>query len=104
MKPITIFSLACLIVTLGASYWAWSGLPELDKFPVHWNAQGVPDRFGSKAEVLVALLAMPVSALITILIFSFLPKLEPIKDSGSQKGMLYLWRLGRKDFVVEILL
>lgn len=81
MKPITLYSLACVALCCGLAYWAWSGLPDLDKFPVHWNAQGVPDRYGSKSEVLFALLIMPASALFTMLMFMMLPKIEPIQKS-----------------------
>lgn len=94
MKPIIIYSWAWVLITLGAAYWAWNGLPpDLDKFPVHWGADGVPDRFGSKSEVLIALVAMPISVILTFSIFAILPKLEPIKKSVEPNARPYtmLW-------------
>ena len=81
MKPITIYSALATLLAVGSAYWAWNGLPDLPKFPVHWNAEGVPDRYGAKSEVMIALFAMPVSILFTWLLFEFLPKLEPIRKN-----------------------
>ena len=95
MRPITIYSWICFFITLGAAYWTWNGLPNLEQFPVHWNAAGVPDRFGSKTEVAFAKLIMPASILFTFLIFLFIPKLEPIKRSIEPNTRPYtmLWAM-----------
>jgi uncharacterized membrane protein len=39
-------------IVLLSSY-AWLELPDSKKYPVHWGASGLPDRFGSKTELLL---------------------------------------------------
>lgn len=56
------------------SGWVWTKVPEGQKIPVHWNIEGKVDRLGGKFE---GLLLMPLVCLGTILLFTFLPSLEP---------------------------
>jgi immunity protein, SdpI family len=95
MKKITIFSLACILLAFGLAVFTWVNLPNIQQYPVHWNASGVPDRYGSKFEVLFALLVMPFSMVLVYAIFTFIPKLEPVKTSidANRRPYTYLWVL-----------
>jgi uncharacterized membrane protein len=57
---------------LAASAATWSRAP--DRLPVHFDMQGNADRYGGKAE---ALLAMPAMAVLLYLLLTFLPRLDP---------------------------
>lgn len=45
--------------------------------PIHWNASGIPDSFGSKNFVFL----MPIVALILFFLFLYLPRLDPLKKN-----------------------
>ena len=53
----TSYDVVLLLVVLATSLWGWFALP--DTVPLHWNAQGHIDRYGSKLE---GLGIMPVPA------------------------------------------
>jgi len=72
-KPL-IGSLVLVGLMLAAAAWAWPQLGD-QPLPVHYGLNG-PDRYGSKAE---ALLAMPIVALIMSLVFTVLPPLMPAR-------------------------
>jgi len=52
----------------------WKNLPL--KIPMHWNYKGEIDRFGSKEELIILIIALPI---LTYLIFTFAPKIDPKK-------------------------
>ncbi|HEY2068180.1 MAG TPA: SdpI family protein [Rhizomicrobium sp.] len=66
-----IGSLIILAVMAGLSLWAWQVLPDDARLVVHWDMDGHPNGYASKA---VALLIMPVLALISILIAAALSR------------------------------
>ena len=71
-KPAIIASGAIIIAMLIMSAWAWGQLPPGAKIPVHWAANGVPDRFADKIQALVQL---PFVAITLAMIFAILPRL-----------------------------
>jgi len=79
-----LFSLIC-----ASSLWAWINLPELETYPIHWNARGEADGFSSKAGVAFVLSLMPITALFTHGLMLGLTKVESIKDSIKQSGPIY---------------
>jgi uncharacterized membrane protein len=81
MRKIVIYSWLCILVCVALGLWTWSNLPVLETYPVHWNAEGKPDRFGSKSEVMFALTLLPCAALFSFLLFVLIPKIEPIQAS-----------------------
>ncbi|PHS41179.1 MAG: hypothetical protein COA91_02360 [Robiginitomaculum sp.] len=95
MRKITMFSWACLLLVFGMAFYTWMGLPELEQYPVHWNADGVPDRYGSKGEVLFNLLIMPLTTAFTFAVFAFIPKIEPVQASvdANRRPYTYIWGL-----------
>jgi len=69
-------SLALLAIVLATSVWGWAALP--DRVPVHWNAQGQIDRYGSKLE---GVAIMPIVAVGVYLLFLALPLIDPWRAS-----------------------
>lgn len=67
-------SVGIVAVMLAVSAWAWAQLPADAQLPVHWGLSGEADRYGSKAE---GLLAVPVIAFLVAGVFAVLPKVEP---------------------------
>lgn len=61
---------------IATSLWGWFTLPET--VPVHWNAQGEIDRYGSKLE---GVGIMPVVAVGMYLLFLALPRIDPWRDN-----------------------
>jgi uncharacterized membrane protein len=88
-----VASIGALILMIGALVWAAAMLPEDASIPLHWNINGVADRFGDRQEavgsfaMLIAITA-GVSALLWGMTF-----LEP-KQSGleaSSRAFLVAW-------------
>ena len=96
-KPITIYLLSavCIFAGFGMAYWAWQNLPILESYPVHWDAGGVPDRYGSKGEAIFTLFMLPIISIFTFLIFYFVPKIEPVRASIDPNSRPYhlLWAM-----------
>ncbi len=59
---------------VSAILWPWAP----DRFTVHWNLAGVPDRFGGKFE---GLLLEPIVALSLYLMFLVLPWIDPCRTA-----------------------
>jgi len=60
----------------------WNDLPE--KVPMHWNINGEVDRFGTKYELLLIPILLP---LLIYILFLVVPKIDPkkrIKDMGGK--------------------
>lgn len=77
--------LAILIVALPFIYlfYNWSHLPS--EVAVHWNFQGEVDRYGTKWELLLIPILLP---LLTYLIFLLVPFIDP-KDKIKEMGRKY---------------
>jgi uncharacterized membrane protein len=90
LKPALVTSGVILLLMAALAGWAWPQVPEGVKIPVHWGPGGTPDRFGGKLE---GLFLMPVIALLTTVIFSLLPRLEPRKQNllRSRKAYFAIW-------------
>ncbi len=95
MRKIVIFSLVCIVANVGFAIWAWQQLPLMESYPVHWSADGSPDRYGSKGEVLFNLSLMPGTSVFIFLLFYFVPKAEPIQTSIEPNSRPYtvLWTM-----------
>ena len=76
--------LAIIGAMLVASAIVWPVAPE--SFPVHFDLLGQPDRYGSKAE---GLLAMPIVALLTYAVLRWLPRLDPARANYAAFGAAY---------------
>ena len=78
------------IVALPLVYlvYIWNKLPE--QVPLHWNIHGEIDRYGSKTELLLLILLLPV---LTYLLFLIIPSIDPkgqIKKMGKKYHQLKL--------------
>lgn len=75
-----IVSAIVLVLMAGITFWTAAQLPA-DNIPVHWDANGTPDRFSDRGEALFLLWLFPVVALITALVFCVLPRVEPMREN-----------------------
>lgn len=80
----------------------WNDLPE--KVPMHWNIQGDVDRYGTKYELLLIPILLP---LLIYVVFLVVPKIDPkkrIKDMGgkyqSLKGILIIFMSALSLFIM----
>lgn len=87
-----IVSAIVLVLMAGISLWASGQLPA-DNIPVHWNANGVADRFADRQEALFVLWLVPGSALFGAGVFALLPQIEPMRDNlfKSRKAYNAVW-------------
>lgn len=86
VKPLLIVNTVVIAAMLGLSAWIAPSIPDGAQLPVHWNLEGVPDRFGSKWE---ALLALPAVALALTAIFLLLPHFDPRRKNLEQSAKLW---------------
>ena len=61
----------------------WNELPQ--KVPVHWNIDGKIDRYGTKTELMLLVLVLPLSI---YLLLTFIPKIDP-KNQINKMGDKY---------------
>ncbi len=76
MKKLLVYKL--LIVVIMSLVWVYFFNLLPDTVPIHWDFEGKPDRMWSK---LMHLLMFPVISLWLVLLFAFLPKLDPKKEN-----------------------
>ncbi|MEM8809992.1 MAG: SdpI family protein, partial [Cyanobacteria bacterium P01_G01_bin.38] len=75
-----------IVGMLALSVWAWWQLPSGSQVPTHFNIQGVPDRYGGKAE---GLLLLPLITLGIMLINLAIPKIAPHQQNIKRSGQAY---------------
>ena len=87
-----IVSAIALVLMAGIAIWAGGQLPA-DNIPVHWNAEGVPDRYSDRQEALLLVWLMPLIALFSAGVFAVLPQIEPMRDNliKSRKAYTAVW-------------
>jgi len=85
-KPLLIVNTILIVAMLGLSLWAWPSIAEGTRLPVHFNIDGVADRFGSKEE---ALLSLPIVAGLLTLVFLVLPFLDPRRKNLERSSKLW---------------
>ena len=92
LKPLT-FSIVCILVLTGFSLLTWITLPELERYPVHWNAKGIADDFAGRNAVLGVLMIMPVTLIFLTVLLHFIPKVEPLRQNfeDSRKAYHTIW-------------
>ena len=79
-----------LVVILPFLYlgFIWSSLPE--RVPIHWNSEGQINGWGSKSTLLLLPLLLP---LLTYLLFSLTPLIDPKKKLDSMGNKFYQLKL-----------
>ena len=90
-----IFSLFCILISAAFSAYAWINLPDLAEYPIHWNAQGQADGFGSRTMVGLNLLIFPLMTIFMAGLFYALPKIEPLRQNleDSRRAYHTVWML-----------
>jgi uncharacterized membrane protein len=86
IKPLLVVNAVLVAAMLGMTLWVWPTIPESVQLPVHWNLEGQVDRYGSKAE---ALLAMPAIAVVITVIFALLWRLDPRRRNIEASGKMW---------------
>ncbi|MFZ5608355.1 MAG: SdpI family protein [Pseudomonadota bacterium] len=90
-----VISLVIVAAMTALSVYAWLALPLDAQLPIHWNIDGVPDRYAGKA---LALSLLPANALLIALVFALIPKLEPRRAhllmSSKAYGAFWLAMIG----------
>jgi uncharacterized membrane protein len=69
-----ILSLLLIAVMLGFSAFGWLELPDNTRIPVHFDINGVANRFGDKGQ---GLLSLPIVALFLTVVLAVVPRFEP---------------------------
>lgn len=78
-----LLSWLLVLAAFGATAWFYPGLPE--RIPVHWNAAGEIDGYGTRATVFMLPAAMAaILALLTVL-----PRFDPRRFSSKDSGDTY---------------
>ncbi len=84
MRLFTRFDIIAFLIILAPFVYlaaVWGQLPDI--VPIHWNAQGEIDNYGSKESLLLIPILLP---LLTYLIFVFAPLIDPKKRLDSQNN------------------
>lgn len=75
-KSFKYFMWLMIILVFAVALYAYFKLPADGRYPVHWNIKGVPDRYGSKTEVV---LLGPILVVAIYVMAIFLPRIDPKK-------------------------
>ncbi len=89
-KSMLVFSGVIFLLAVAVTIFAWAKVPADAKIPVHWNAQGEVDNYGSKA---FGLLMGPGLIFFLSLLLAFIPCMEPRVENlqQSQKAYKVVW-------------
>jgi len=86
-KNMYLFSAAIIGIMAALAAWAWMQLPAGQGVPVHWNAAGEADRFGSKFEGLILL---PLITAGVTLLLAIVPRISPKGENIQRSGTAYM--------------
>lgn len=84
-----IASALAILVMFGVAVWVWMSLPAAEEIPVHWNAAGEPDRWGTKSEAMISHYVMIGVTLFTSVMLAFMPKIDPRKANLEKSAKVY---------------
>lgn len=89
-KNMLIFSGMIFLLAVAVTLFAWAKVPADAQIPIHWNAQGEVDNYGSKV---FGLLMGPGLIFFISLLLAFVPRMEPRRDNllQSQKAYKVVW-------------
>ncbi|MDB2439037.1 SdpI family protein [Hellea sp.] len=87
-KPF-IFSLLCILGLALFTLMTWINLPELEQYPIHWNAKGEADGFASKTGVFWVLMIIPINQIFITAVCWFIPSIEPLRENFEQSRSAY---------------
>jgi uncharacterized membrane protein len=76
-----------IVAMLALSAWASAQLPADASVPVHWDINGVPDRYGGTFE---GLLVIPIIAAVLTVVLALAPRLDPRRLNLEASANAYL--------------
>lgn len=85
-RRLKIASVATVVLLAAIAAVALHRLPPGMQLPTHWGADGRPDRFAAAAQ---ALFAPVVGAAVIGILFTVLPRIEPLQRNLDQSAALY---------------
>ena len=74
LRPMLIVNGMLMAGMAALSIWGWQAIPDGAQLPVHYNLEGIPDRFAGKSE---ALIVMPAIALAITALLWVIPYFDP---------------------------
>lgn len=86
LKPLLLICGIVIFLMFMLTTWAWFHIPADQKIPVHWGIDGKVDGYGSKFE---GLFLMPLITCGLVILFAFLPYIEPRKLNLTQSKKAY---------------
>ena len=88
-----IWSAVALMAMLGITLWVGANLPTGEQIPVHFDANGNPNRYGPKSEAMMALWILCGTTLFVSTLMAALPKIMPRKANfeKSEKAYFACW-------------
>ncbi|MEM7494152.1 MAG: SdpI family protein [Pseudomonadota bacterium] len=78
-----------IVIMIGAAIWVWVSLPADQQIPVHWNAAGEPDRWGTRSEAMISHYVVIGVSLFTTALLAFLPKIDPRRANLEKSSKVY---------------
>ena len=89
-KKMLIFSSIVFLLAIGVTIFAWAKVPADAQIPIHWNAKGEVDGYGSKS---LGLFMAPGLIFGLSLLLAFIPRMEPRGENllRSQKAYEVVW-------------
>lgn len=100
MKTKFLISLLFPFVPLFYMAYQWNHIPEI--VPLHFDLNMIPNRFGSKLELLWMIIFISCVSILLTLLFKYLPKIDTKKNLENQKGILESIGLGMSIFMAII--
>lgn len=85
-----IWSGISLAIMLAIILWVGAQLPTDGKIPVHFDATGTPDRYGSKSEAMLGFWMIWGTTLFTAALLAGLPKIMPRQANFEKSAKAYL--------------
>ena len=87
-----IWSVGAIAIMLGTIAWVATVLPTGEPIPVHWGLDG-PDAYSERRGALITLGILPLVAIITAIVMSLAPALDPFRDNllTSRKAYTAVW-------------
>ncbi|MFA5917037.1 MAG: SdpI family protein [Candidatus Gracilibacteria bacterium] len=80
-NKLLIYKLLIVLLMILIGVYVYPILPDI--VPIHWGFDGKPDNMGSK---LTNVITFPIIALVLVVLFAFLPKLDPKKENYDKFG------------------
>jgi uncharacterized membrane protein len=93
IKKGIIWSVVALAIMMAIVFWVGANLPAGEQIPVHFDAKGNPNRYGSKSEAMLAMWILWGTTLFCAIVFAFVPTIMPRQANfeKSKKAFFSSW-------------